>query len=99
MPNYDFTQEIANAIAGEVAPQTLTESAKEKLKQIIDRIENLEEEKTGVQNDIKDVYAEAKALGYDTKALRKVIRDRRLDRQEREELEMIYELYMEAVGE
>ena len=96
MEEFKFLKDDSNE---SVTPQSLTESAKEKLKQLIDRIERLEDEKSGIQNDIKDVYAEAKTLGYDTKALRKVIRDRKLDRQEREELEMVYDLYMAAIGE
>ncbi|MFZ4601004.1 MAG: DUF2312 domain-containing protein [Alphaproteobacteria bacterium] len=81
------------------APQALTQSAKEKLKQIVTRIEKLEEEKKGIAADIKDVYAEAKAVGYDTKALRKVVSLRKIDRQEREEQEMVLDLYLAALGE
>lgn len=82
-----------------VAMQALTQSAKEKLKQIVARIERLEEEKAGIASDIKDVYAESKALGYDTKALRAVVRLRKLDRQEREEQEQVLDLYLAALGE
>lgn len=81
------------------APQSLTQSAREKLKQIISRIESLEEDKKQIAADIKDVYAEAKALGFDTKALRKVVSLRKLDRQEREEMEMMLDLYLQALGE
>lgn len=81
------------------APQSLTQSAKEKLKLIVTRIERLEEEKAGIASDIKDVYAEAKALGYDTKALRAVVRLRKIDRQEREEQEQVLDLYLAALGE
>ena len=63
------------------------------------RIEKLEEEKKGIAADIKDVYAEAKAVGYDTKALRKVVSLRKIDRQEREEQEMVLDLYLAALGE
>jgi uncharacterized protein (UPF0335 family) len=83
----------------EVAPQALTETAKEKLKQLIARVETLEEQKAGIASDIKDVYAEAKALGYDTKALRQVVRLRKIDRDERAEQEAILDLYLLAVGE
>lgn len=80
-------------------PQTLNKSEQDKLKQIVDRIERLEEEKKQTADDIKDVYAEAKAFGYDTKVLRKVIRLRKQDRQEREEQEQMMELYLAVLGE
>ena len=81
------------------APQTLTKSAVEKLKQMVARIEKLEEEKKGVADDIKESYAEAKGLGYDTKALRKVISLRRMERKDREEQEAMLDLYLHALGE
>ncbi|GGB71040.1 MULTISPECIES: DUF2312 domain-containing protein [Henriciella] len=77
----------------------LTEAAKEKLRLTIERIERLEEEKKEVADQIKDVFAEAKSMGYDTKALRQVIRIRKQDRQEREEAEAILETYLIALGE
>jgi len=80
-------------------PQALTQSAKEKLKQIIARIERLEEEKAQIAADIKDVYGEAKSTGYDTKVLRKVVRHRKQDAQERAEQEQIMDLYLHALGE
>lgn len=82
-----------------VALQSLTQAAKEKLKLVVTRIERLEEEKAGIAADIKDVYAEAKALGYDTKALRAVVRLRKQDRREREEQEQMLDLYLAALGE
>lgn len=81
------------------APQSLTQSAKEKLKQMVARIETLEEEKKGVAGDIKEAYAEAKGLGYDTKALRKVISLRRMDANERAEQESMIDLYRHALGD
>ena len=63
------------------------------------KIEKLEEEKKEVGGQIKDVYQEAKSMGYDTKALRTVIRLRKLDRQEREEQEAILDTYLLALGE
>jgi uncharacterized protein (UPF0335 family) len=77
----------------------LTEAAREKLKQVVAKIERLEEEKKEVGGQIKDVYAEAKSMGYDTKALRTVIRFRKMDRQEREEQEAILDTYLLALGE
>lgn len=77
----------------------LTEAAKDKLKQVVSKIERLEEEKKEVGTQIKDVYSEAKAMGYDTKALRQVIRFRKTDRQEREEQQAILDTYLLALGE
>ncbi|MCR9129785.1 MAG: DUF2312 domain-containing protein [Alphaproteobacteria bacterium] len=74
-------------------------AAREQLKQFVARIERLEEEKAGIAADIKEVYAEAKSFGYDTKVLRKVISIRKQDRHEREEQEALLELYLGAVGE
>ena len=69
------------------------------LKSIVERIERLEEEKKALADDIKDVYAEAKANGFDTKTLRAVIRLRKQDRAEREEQEALLDLYLTALGE
>lgn len=76
-----------------------TESvAADQLKAFIERIERLEEEKAGIAGDIKDVYAEAKANGFDTKVIRKIISMRKRDYAERQEEEAILELYMQALG-
>ena len=77
----------------------LTEAAREKLRLTDERIERLEEEKKEIAEQIKEVYGEAKALGYDTKALRTVIKLRKQDRDERAEQEAILEVYMDALGE
>ncbi len=74
-------------------------AAREQIKAFVARIERLEEEKAGIAADIKEVYAEAKAMGYDTKVLRKVISIRKQDRQERQEQEALLELYLGALGE
>jgi uncharacterized protein (UPF0335 family) len=68
------------------------------LKSLIERIERLEEEKAGIAGDIKDVYAEAKANGFDTKALRRIVSMRKQDHAERQEQEAILDLYMQALG-
>jgi uncharacterized protein (UPF0335 family) len=81
------------------AAAALTEAAREKLRQVVAKIETLEEEKKEVSTQIKDVYGEAKSMGYDTKALRAVIRFRKSDRQEREEQEAILDTYLLALGE
>ena len=72
--------------------------APEQLKQFVARIERLEEDKASIAADIKEVYAEAKSFGYDTKVLRKVIGIRKQDHQEREEQEALLEIYLNAVG-
>lgn len=81
------------------AAAALTKAAKEKLKQVVTKIEKLEEEKKEVSGQITDVYAEAKSMGYDTKALRSVIKLRKQDRQEREEQGAILDTYLLALGE
>ena len=74
-----------------------TSFAQGQLKSLVERIERLEEEKQTIAGDIKEVYAEAKANGFDTKILRKVISLRRKDRQEREEEDAILDLYLSAL--
>lgn len=68
------------------------------LRALIERIERLEEEKKAVADDIKDVYTEAKGNGFDTPAIRMLIKLRKQDRAEREEREMILDLYKSALG-
>jgi uncharacterized protein (UPF0335 family) len=75
-----------------------TRFAKDQLKAIIERVERLEEEKKAIADDIRDVYAEAKGNGFDTKALRTVVRLRKQDKQEREEQEAILDTYLQALG-
>lgn len=70
----------------------------EQLKLFIERIENLEEEKRGLQDDIKGVYQEAKANGYDVKTMREIVRLRRLEANARAEREALLETYMSALG-
>ncbi|AGB72373.1 MULTISPECIES: DUF2312 domain-containing protein [Rhizobium] len=68
------------------------------LRQFIERIERLEEEKAAIGSDIKDVMGEAKGRGYDTKAIRTIIRLRKKDANERLEEESILQTYMAALG-
>ncbi|MFN3351339.1 DUF2312 domain-containing protein [Pseudorhodoplanes sp.] len=72
--------------------------AKDQLKAFVERIEKLEEEKKAIADDIRDVYAESKANGFDVKALRQIIRLRKIEPAEREEQESILETYMHALG-
>jgi uncharacterized protein (UPF0335 family) len=75
-----------------------TKFAKEQLQSIIERIERLEEEKKGISDDIRDIYAESKGNGYDVKALRTIVRMRKQDANERQEHETVLETYMSALG-
>ncbi|MEN9754547.1 MAG: hypothetical protein RLZ07_929 [Pseudomonadota bacterium] len=70
----------------------------DELRAFIERIERLEEEKAALAGDIRDVYSEAKANGFDTKIMRKIITLRRKDHAERKEEEAIMDLYLEALG-
>jgi uncharacterized protein (UPF0335 family) len=75
-----------------------TSFAKSQLKALVERIERLEEEKKALSDDIREVYGEAKANGFDTKALRAVVRMRGQEASERQEFEAIVELYRDALG-
>lgn len=72
--------------------------AQDQIRQIIDRIERLEEEKANLMEDISSVYSEAKHHGYDTKILKKIIRMRKMDAQKLNEEQEVTELYMKALG-
>ncbi len=78
--------------------QPATRFAKDQLKAVVERVERLEEEKKAIADDIRDVYAEAKAHGFDVKALRSIVRLRKQDTDERKEQEAILETYMHALG-
>lgn len=72
--------------------------AADQLKSIIERVERLEDEKAGIASDIKEVFAEAKANGFDVTVLREIIRLRKQDHSDRQEHEAILELYLQALG-
>lgn len=72
--------------------------AADQLASFVERIERLEEEKANLMADIKEVYGEAKALGYDVKILRQIIRLRKIDDHTREEQEQILDVYKRALG-
>ncbi len=77
---------------------TKTSFAHGQLRALIERIERLEEEKKTIAGDIKEVYAEAKGNGFDTKVLRKIVSIRKQDHAERMEQEALLELYLTALG-
>ena len=70
----------------------------DQIRAFVERIERLEEEKKALSDDIKDVYGEAKAMGYDTKILRRVIQLRKQEPAERSEAEAVLDLYLHALG-
>jgi len=72
--------------------------AADQLRLFIERIERLEEEKKGIADDVKDVYAEAKANGYDTKTMRRVVALRKLETHTRQEMDALLETYRVALG-
>ncbi|MCW2361647.1 MULTISPECIES: DUF2312 domain-containing protein [Sphingobium] len=72
--------------------------AADQLRLLIERIERLEEEKKGIGDDIKDVYGEAKATGYDVKIMRQIVSLRKLPKHDRQEMEAILQTYLAALG-
>ena len=72
--------------------------AADRLRSFIERIERLEEERSALTADIREVYSEAKGVGFDTKILRQVVRLRKMDQSDRREQEDLLELYMSALG-
>lgn len=84
---------MASAPANDTASDT-----DNRLRLLIERIERLEEEKKGIADDIRDVYAEAKAVGYDTKIMRQIVRLRKMRPDDRAEMETILDTYKAALG-
>ncbi len=80
------TQENVGGISGE------------RLRSLIQRIERLEEDKAAIGEDLKEVYAEAKGIGYDTKIIRKIVSLRKIEADKRRETNELLELYMAAIG-
>ena len=72
--------------------------AADELRLLIERIENLETEKKGISDDIRDVYSEAKARGYDAKIMRQIIKLRAMESHERQEWEAVLDTYIAALG-
>ena len=76
----------------------MADATDDRLRLLIERIERREEEKKGMADDIRDVYSEAKAVGYDTKIMRQIVRLRKMDSNDRSEMEMVLETYKNALG-
>jgi uncharacterized protein (UPF0335 family) len=98
MDRQDLKEISMPSTAAAEKEQPATRFAKDQLKAIVERIEKLEEEKKATSDDIRDVYAEAKGNGFDAKALRSIVRMRKLDSDERREQQEVLETYMHALG-
>jgi len=73
-------------------------TANDRLRLLVERVERLEEEKKGIAEDVKDVYSEAKAVGYDPKIMRKIIALRKMKPDDRREQQTILQLYADELG-
>ena len=89
---------MADDASFDSSPDVLTSAAQGRLRTIIERIERLEEEKKGIADDIRDVYAEAKSVGYDPKIMRQIVRLRKMETHDRQEMEAILDTYKAALG-
>jgi uncharacterized protein (UPF0335 family) len=76
----------------------MADATDDRLRLLIERVERLEEEKKGVADDIRDTYAEAKAVGYDVKIMRQIVRLRKMNPDDRAEMEMVLDTYKAALG-
>ncbi len=76
----------------------MAETTDDRLRLLIERVERLEEEKKGIADDIRDTYAEAKAVGYDAKIMRQIVRLRKMNPDDRSEMEMLLDTYKAALG-
>lgn len=82
----------------DIGHNSINATARDQLKSIVARIERLNEYKAATMADIKEVYAEAKANGFDVKTIRAVVRERQQDRAKRQEAQALMDLYMSAIG-
>ena len=76
----------------------MAEATDDRLRLLIERVERLEEEKKGIADDIRDVYGEAKAVGYDVKIMRQIVRLRKMAPDDRREMEMVLDTDKSALG-
>ncbi len=72
--------------------------AGKRLRSFLERIERLEEEKTGLAEDMKEIYAEAKGVGFDVKTMRRILKLRKMEPEKRREQDELLQLYMSAIG-
>jgi len=89
---------MADDASSSLSADVLTGAAQGRLKSFIERIERLEEDKAAIAADMKEIFAEAKGEGFDTKIMRKVVRLRKQDKAKRQEEEAILDLYLSAIG-
>src|SRR5688572_25661420 len=92
------TRVIRAHFSGGTSMTALQVSAQKQLRQLVEQIERLEEEKKALAGDIRDKYLEAKAVGFDAKALRKIVSLRKKSQTDRQEEEAILAVYMHALG-
>lgn len=92
------TETQSTPVSNENQPSDKGGVAGQRLASFIERIERLEEEKAALMEDIKEVYAEAKGVGFDVKAMRKLVALRKIDAEKRQEMEAILDLYKSAIG-
>ncbi|WP_336979864.1 DUF2312 domain-containing protein [Altererythrobacter fulvus] len=76
----------------------MAEATDDRLRLLIERVERLEEEKKGISDDIRDVYAEAKAVGFDPKIMRQIVKLRKLRPDDRRAMDLVLETYRSALG-
>ena len=76
----------------------MAENTDARLRQLIERIERLEEEKKGLSDDIRDVFGEARAVGYDVKIMRQIVRIRKMKPDDRREMDMLLDTYKCSLG-
>ena len=76
----------------------MAETTDDRLRLLVERVERLEDEKKGISDDIRDVYNEAKAVGYDVKIMRQIVRLRKMKPDDRREMESVLDLYKAALG-
>lgn len=95
MPKPHQTEAFSGSEMGARKPAAF---ASDHLRAFIERLERLEEDKKAIADDIKDVFAEAKGVGFDTKIMKEVLRLRKQDKSQREEQEAILDLYLQALG-
>lgn len=96
-----MTEDITDSLMGDNGGPDLDSTdiaGDDRLRLLIERIERLEEEKKGIADDIRDVYAEAKAVGYDNAIMRQVIKIRKMDADKRAEQEALLDTYLAALG-